>query len=94
MVRNKLYDEVEKEGYTFQRILVNGQSIPKVEHLDNPDDWAMVNTSMTINGQYQVSHGPAVSQTTVKILQRVLDETSKSDYYDYISKSLIESTSI
>jgi hypothetical protein len=54
----------------------------------------MVNTSMTINGQYQVSHGPAVSQTTVKILQRVLDETSKPDYYDYISKSLIESTSI
>jgi hypothetical protein len=49
-----------------------------------------VNTSMVINGQYQVEHGPRFTQKTLEILQRVIDETSKPDYYDYISKSLIK----
>jgi hypothetical protein len=53
-----------------------------------------VNTSMVINGQYQVEHGSRFTQKTLEILQRVIDETSKPDYYDYISKSLIESTSM
>lgn len=93
MIRHKIYDELEKEGYTFNRILINGQSIPKIEHLENPDDWAMVNTTMIINGQYQVSHGSAVTEKTVQLLQKVIETVSQPDYYDYISKSLIESTS-
>jgi len=94
MIRHKIYDELEKEGYTFNRILINGQAIPKIEHLENPDDWAMVNTSMIINGQYQVSHGSAVTEKTVQLLQKVIETVSQPDYYDYISKSLIESTSV
>ena len=95
MIRNKLYDELEKEGYSFIRLSLGpGQTIPKVESLSDPDDWALVNTSMVINGQYQVEHGPRFTQKTLEILQRVIDETSKPDYYDYISKSVIESTSI
>ena len=38
MIRNKIYDELEKEGYTFQRIRANGRAIPEVFHLENPDD--------------------------------------------------------
>jgi hypothetical protein len=53
-----------------------------------------VNTSMVINGQYQVERGSKFTQKTLEILQRVIDETSKPDYYDYISKSVIESTSV
>ena len=94
MIRHKIYDELEKEGYTFNRIIINGQPIPKIEHLENLDDWAMVNTTMVINGQYQVSHGSAVTEKTVQLLQKVIETVSQPDYYDYISKSLIESTSV
>jgi hypothetical protein len=38
MIRNKLYDELEKEGYSFNKILINGQSIPKVFSLTDPND--------------------------------------------------------
>lgn len=90
MIRNKLYDEVEQEGYGFNVLLANGHRIPKVESLTNSDDWALVNTTVTINGQYKVEHGVAATQKTAQVLQRVVEEISKPDYYDYISKSLIE----
>lgn len=39
MVRHKIYDELEKEGYSFIRLrLAPGQTIPKVESLSDPDD--------------------------------------------------------
>lgn len=39
MIRNKLYDEIEQEGYVFYRLRSkSGQTIPKVESLSNPDD--------------------------------------------------------
>ena len=38
MIRNKLYDELEKEGYTFNMLLANGQRIPKVESLTDWED--------------------------------------------------------
>ena len=95
MIRNKLYDELEKEGYTFTRLRVSSdQSIPKVENMYDSDDWALVNTSMVINGQYQVDHGSGFTPKTLVMLQRVIDETSKPDYYDYISESIVESTSV
>jgi hypothetical protein len=90
MIRNKLYDELEKEGYSFTTLVINGQRIPRIEKIDNWEDWALVNTTMVINGQYQVQHGPAVSQRTVDLLQRVIEETSKPDYSDYYSKKLFE----
>ena len=89
MIRNKLYDELEKEGYSFHRIGKVGQFIPKVFSLTDLDDWALVNTSITINGQYQVEQGPAVSQKTIQLLQRVVEETSRPDYYDFISKNCL-----
>ena len=91
MIRNKLYDELEKEGYTFNMLLANGQRIPKVESLTDWEDWALVNTSMVINGQYQVEHGPTATQKTADMLQKVINEISKPGYYDYKSKSLLES---
>ena len=40
MIRNKLYDELEKEGYTFTRLRVSSdQIIPKVENMYDSDDW-------------------------------------------------------
>ena len=95
MIRNKLYDELEKEGYSFDRIIIAPkQSIPKIYSLTDPEDWAMVNVTMQINGQYQVERGSAATNHTIELLQKILDEVFKPDYYDYISKSLIESTSI
>lgn len=38
MIRNKLYDEFEKEGYSFIQYLVNGQIIPYVYNLTDTDD--------------------------------------------------------
>ena len=39
MIRNKLYDELEKEGYTFTRLRVSSdQIIPKVENMYDSDD--------------------------------------------------------
>lgn len=95
MIRNKLYDELEKEGYSFIRLRLGpGQTIPKVESLSDPDDWALVNTTITINGQYKVEYGLAATEKTAQVLQKVVEEISKPDYYDYISKSLVESTSM
>lgn len=90
MIRNKLYDELEKEGYSFCRAGFNGHFIPEVYHLTNMDDWAKVNTTMVINGQYQVEHGPGATQKTIEMLQRVIQEISKPDYSDYYSKALFK----
>lgn len=90
MIRNKLYDELEKEGYSFHKVGHDSQFSPEVFSLTNSDDWARVNPTITINGQYQVANGPAVTEKTVKLLQRVLEETSRPDYYDFISKNCLK----
>ena len=90
MVRNKLYDELEKEGYSFFRAGYDGQFSPEVFSLTDPDDWISLNTSVVINGQYQTEHGSAATQKTVQLLQRVLEELSKPDYYDFISKACLK----
>ena len=89
MIRNKLYDELEKEGYSFHRVGKVGQFSPEVFSLTDLDDWARVDPTITINGQYQVAKGPAVTEKTVKLLQRVLEETYRPDYYDFISKNCL-----
>jgi hypothetical protein len=38
MIRNKLYDELEKEGYSFVRVGYNRQYIPEIFNLTDPDD--------------------------------------------------------
>ena len=90
MIRNKLYDELEKEGYYFHRLGSQGALVPKVFSLTDLDDWALVNTSITINGQYQVERGTNCSQKTIQLLQRVVEETSTPYYYDFISKNCLE----
>jgi hypothetical protein len=50
----------------------------------------MVNITMQINGQYQVERGSAATNHTIELLQKILNEVFKPDYYDYISKSLIK----
>ncbi len=90
MIRNKLYDELEKEGYSFHRVGYGGQFMPEVFSLTDPNDWATINLAVVINGQHQVDGGPNCSQKTVQILQRVIDETSKPDYSDYYSKALFK----
>lgn len=90
MIRNKLYDELEKEGYSFHKVGYGGQFSPEVFSLTNPDDWARINLTVVINGQHQVEHGANCSQKTVQMLQRVLDEISKPDYADWYSKALFK----
>lgn len=92
MIRNKLYDELEKEGYSFVRAgsKATGQFIPEVFSLTDPEDWASVNISVVINGQHQVEHGAHCNDNTIRLLQRVIDETSKPDYSDYYSKALFK----
>lgn len=50
----------------------------------------MINTTVMINGQYQIDRGPAVTETTLRLLQRILEETSKPGYYDFISKNCLK----
>jgi hypothetical protein len=38
MIRNKLYDELEKEGYSFHKVGHGGQFSPEVFSLTNSDD--------------------------------------------------------
>lgn len=40
MIRNKLYDELENQGYTFNRVgsKVTGQFMPQVFSLTDPED--------------------------------------------------------
>lgn len=90
MIRHKIYDELEKEGYSFQRAGYNRQYIPEVFSLTDPDDWARVNLTVVINGQHQVEHGPNVTEKTVQLLQKVIDEISKPGYADYYSKDLFK----
>lgn len=90
MIRNKLYDELEKEGYSFYRAGYNGQFSPEVFNIENTDDWAAINLSVVINGQYQIEHGSAVTKRTLELLQKVVEEISKPDYSDFYSKALFE----
>ena len=92
MIRNKLYDELEKEGYSFYRVgsKATGQFVPEIFSLTNSNDWASVNTTIVVNGQYQVERGPEATQKTFDMLQKVITEISKPDYSDYYSKSLFK----
>ena len=92
MIRNKLYDELENQGYSFNRVgsKATGQFMPQVFSLTDPEDWATVNTAVVINGQYQVEHGVHCNDNTIRLLQRVINETSKPDYSDYYSKALFK----
>ena len=84
--RHPLYEEFEKEGYSFYRIRLNNQlSIPKVVNDANLDDWCLVNPTISINGQAQIETGPEVTQKTVQMLQRFLDELNKCNgqFIDY-----------
>ena len=45
---------------------------------------------MIVNGQYQVAKGSAATSTTIRLLQRVLEEVAKPDYSDWYSKALFE----
>lgn len=40
MIRNKLYDELENQGYTFNRVgsKATGQFMPQVFSLTDPED--------------------------------------------------------
>jgi hypothetical protein len=38
MIRNKLYDEFEKEGYSYIQYLVGGQIMPHVYNLTEDED--------------------------------------------------------
>ena len=92
MVRNKLYDEFEAQGYSFQRVIMNGQTVPEVFHLEDNDDWVMVNPSIVVNGKPQIMHGPNVKEITITLLNRFLEELSKANgkFIDWTSKAVIE----
>jgi hypothetical protein len=89
--RHPLYDEFEKEGYSFYRIRLNNQiSIPKVVNDSNLDDWCSVNPTVSINGQAQIETGPEFTQKTLQMLQRFLEELNKCNGqfidYDFTTK--------
>lgn len=93
MVRNKLYDKFEAQGYTFNWIMIGpNQKVPKVWNLDNIDDWIMIDPTIIINGQPQVARGPELSETTVKILHELLEvlQECNGEFTDYKSKAVIE----
>jgi hypothetical protein len=86
MGRHPLYEEFEKEGYSFYRIRLNNQvSIPKVVNDSNLDDCCSINPTMIVNGQAQIQTGPECSQKTIQMLQRFLDEIAKcnGEFIDY-----------
>jgi hypothetical protein len=86
MGRHPLYEEFEKEGYSFYRIrLANQGSIPKVVNNKNLDDWCSVNPTMIINGQAQIQTGPDCSQKSIQMLQRFIEELNKNNgiFIDY-----------
>lgn len=90
MIRNKLYDEFEKEGYSYVTYIVQGQIIPNVFSLTNNNDWAEINPSVVVNGMHPINKGEAASEKTVQLLQRLADELTKPDYSDWYSKALFE----
>lgn len=90
MIRHKIYDELEAEGYSFKRAGYNRQYLPEVFSLTDPDNWARINLTVVVNGQHQVEHGPTANQRTVQLLQRVIDELNKPGFADYYSKDLYE----
>jgi hypothetical protein len=94
MARHLLYDEFEKEGYSFARLRLNNQIlIPKVLNETNLDDWCLINPTMTINGQAQVEQGPACSQKTIQMLQRFIEELNNCNgqFIDYdFTKEAVE----
>lgn len=90
MIRNKLYDEFEKEGYSYITYIVQGQIIPNVFSLTNNNDWAEVNPSVVVNGKHPINKGEAASEKTIQLLQRLVNELAKPDYSDWYSKALFE----
>lgn len=85
MKRHFLYDEFEKENYSFIFIRNNGQLIPKVINNSNLNDFCFINTAVTINGQAQLLAGSQCSNKTKELLQRLLNEVYNSNtvFIDY-----------
>lgn len=91
MIRHKIYDRLEEQGYSFERILIGPkQAIPRVFSLTNANDWVTVNPTIIVNGSAQISHGPEVTDTTVRLLQELIAELQNPDFADYTSKELVE----
>ena len=90
MIRNKLYDEFETEGYSYIQYIVNGQILPHVYNLTDNEDWVEAIPNMVINGQMAVNKGPKANNKTISLLQRLLQELAKPDYCDWYSKALFE----
>ena len=90
MIRNKLYDEFEKEGYGYIQYLIGNQIMPYVYNLTDNEDWIEANPTMIINGQMAVNKGPKANNKTISLLQRLLQELAKPDYSDWYSKALFE----
>lgn len=90
MIRNKLYDEFEKEGYSYIQYLVGGQVMPHVYNLTEEEDWVEANPTAIINGQIAVNKGSKATDKTLSLLKRLMQELSKPGYSDYYSKALFE----
>jgi hypothetical protein len=85
MKRHFLYDEFEKENYSFLFIRNSGQLMPKVINNSNLDDFCFINTAVTVNGQAQLIAGPQCSTKTTTLLQKLLDVVYNSNtvFIDY-----------
>ena len=83
MYQNPLYEEFNKEGYSFERLLANGNLIPKVFNNSNIEDYCELDSSITINGQFQIKPGPQCSEKTIKMLQRFVNLLNSTRFVDY-----------
>ena len=81
MYQNPLYEEFDKEGYSFERLIVNGNLIPKVINNDNLRDYCELNNFVTINGQPQISTGPEYSEKTIKMLQTFIGKLNSNERF-------------
>lgn len=90
MIRNKLYDEFEAEGYSYIQYIIGGQLIPHVYSLTNNNDWLELNPTVIVNGQMSINKGSEVTEKTIKMAQRLIQELNKPDYCDWYSKALFE----
>lgn len=81
MYQNPLYEEFDKEGYSFERLIVNGNLIPKVINNDNLRDYCELNNFVTINGQPQISTGPECSEKTIKMLQTFIGKLNSNERF-------------
>lgn len=82
-MRNKLYDELEKEGYTFIQYVDNGVVMPRVLSLTDSQDWVEVNPTIVINNHPGISKGMNCNNKTIELLNKVLSTINQKGYSDY-----------